>query len=106
MDIRNKKQLIIDAYVSNPTIDLAKFAEDNYIHPSHVSRVIREFKDFLEVSYEIGIAKSMDIEKPFTYYLFSGDEEKVLEVDDGIIKNDVLLTDYERSWLQLNKGFI
>ena len=106
MELRNKKQLIIQAYVENPTIDLDKFAEDNYIHPSHVSRVIREFKDFLEVSYEIGIAKSMDIEKPFTYYLFAGDEEKILEVDDGVIKNDVNLTEYERCWLQLNKNFI
>ena len=49
------------------------------------------------------ITKSLDLKN--TYYIFADDEEKVLQVEDGIIMNPNKLTEYEVRWLEINKGW-
>jgi hypothetical protein len=103
MEIRNKKDFIIENFVKNPKMDLHKFSEDNLLNINQVNRVIKEYKQNLTVNYPIYCIKSLDLQD--VYYLITEGEEKKLEVSSGIIKNNVSLTRYEKYWLTINKGF-
>lgn len=102
-DIRSKKLFILEAFLKNRHLNIKKFALENNINANYIERIIREYKFERTISHPIYCIKSLGLED--TYYLFSNDEEKKLEVSSGIIKNNVSLTEYERYWLGINKGF-
>lgn len=96
----NKKQLILDTFIKNPKTNWDVFGYENSIHPSHISRVISDYKRDISVIKEIGCVKSLGYEN--IYYLVCDDQEKVLEVHDNKIVNDVVLTEFEKLWLEIN----
>lgn len=99
MEIRNKKQFIIDNWLKDKNTDFEQFE----LEKSHVYRVIEGYKKLISTTYEIFCVKSIDLKG--VYYLFVGGEEKTLHVEDGIIMNSGNLTDYEVRWLEINKGW-
>ena len=97
--MQNKKQFIIDKWLKDKNTDFEQFELDN----SYVWRVLENYKRFISTTYEIFCVKSLDLKN--TYYIFADDEEKVLQVEDGIIMNPNKLTEYEVRWLEINKGW-
>ena len=99
MEIKNKKQFIIDKWIQDKNANFEQFELDS----SYVWRVLEDYKRFISTSYEIFCVKSLDLKG--IYYLFVGGEEKVLEIEDNIITNPDNLTEYEVRWLEINKGW-
>lgn len=99
--MRNKKDFIIQQYIKNPHLDLTKLARDNYIHPSHISRTVNQFKESITNVYPIYCVNSLSEEN--TKYLFANDNERKLVIKNNVIINDVTLTDYEKVWLGINE---
>lgn len=99
MEIRNKKQFIIDKWLKDKNTNFDKFELDS----NYVWRVIDDYKKQITISYQIGCAKSFDLKN--IYYIFVDDEEKTIEVRDNFIINFKILTEYELRWLELNKGW-
>ena len=97
--MKNKKQFIIDQYIKDKDTDFEQFEFDN----SYVWRVLEDYKRQIGTTYEIFCVKSLDLQ--YTYYLFIDGEEKTLRVEDGVIINCEVLTDYEKCWLDINKGW-
>jgi len=98
---RFKKEFIIKSYLDNPSMNFQDFATENMIHYSHVKRTVNNLKRQLSVIYPIYCEKSLDL--PNVYYIFTQGEEKKITVKNNIIQNKVLLTDYEKLWLMINK---
>lgn len=97
----SKKQFIIQKYIESQNIDPYKLAEDSYIHPNYVKRVIREFRELSSVIYPIFCENSLS--EVGVYYLFVEGAEKKIQTKNNRVINKVDLTDYEKFWLQLNK---
>lgn len=98
-EIKNKKQFIIDRYIENKYTDFEQYELNRH----YVWRTIEDYKRVISTTYEVLITKSLDLKN--TYYIFADDEEKVLQVEDGIIMNPDKLTEYEVRWLEINKGW-
>ena len=100
--MRSKKDFIIQEYIKNPNLDLTQLAEDNYIHHSHVMRTVSEFKESITKVYPIHCVNSLSEEN--TKYIFAKDTERKIIIKNNTITNKVVLTDYEKVWLQINEG--
>lgn len=99
MEIKNKKQFIIDEWLQDKNTNFEQFELDN----SYVWRVIEDYKRLISTTYEISCVKSLDLKG--IYYLFVDSEEKTLRIEENTIINCELLTDYEIRWLEVNKGW-
>lgn len=96
------KQLIIERYVENPLENPEKIALELGVNLSWTNTVIDLYKIEISLKQPLYITKSIDL--PNTYYLFTESGEKKIETDKNIIQNIEAFTDYERTWLYLNKG--
>ena len=101
MDIKNKKEFVIQEYLKNPNLDLSELANKNNICYSHVTRTVKQFKSFMSIVYPIFCEKSLS--ECGVYYLFAEREEKKIKTVKNYITNDPDLTDYEKRWLEINK---
>ena len=70
MEIKNKKQFIIDRWLQDKNTDFEQFELDN----SYVWRVIEDYKRLISTTYEIFCVSSWDLKG--IYYLFVDGEEK------------------------------
>ncbi len=96
------KHLIIEELLKhkNPS----QIALDLGANESWVNTVIENYKLDISVRLPLYVVKSIDLYG--VYYLFSGEEEKKIIVNNNTIQNISILTEYERYWLYLNKGFL
>ncbi len=97
------KQKIIEEYLKNPkqsTQNISIKAEASLLY---TNTVIDVYKQKLELKLPMYIVKSLDL--PNIYYLFTETEEKMINLDGRMIVNIDKFTNYERVWLEINKGF-
>lgn len=101
MKYSERRRSIINEYLKNPRQNPKNIADSLLFDQSYVEFVINEYKKDFVISHPIYMVKSMSDQN--TYFLFSNDEEKTLIIRNNIIQNEVTLTQYEQSWLEVNK---
>jgi len=97
------KQKIIEEYLKNTKQSIEKIAIEVEASDTYTQTVIDVYKQKLELKLPLYIVKSIDL--PNIYYLFTETEEKMINLDGRMITNIDKFTNYERAWLEINKGF-
>lgn len=98
------KQEVIAKYINNPYLDLDKLSIKLGITASWANKIIEEYKSNLTHKQELYLVDSQDLAN--TYYLFTEAGEKTVEISSGMIRNIKNFTEYERTWLRINKNWI
>jgi superfamily II DNA helicase RecQ len=97
------KQKIIEEYLNNTKQSIEKIAIAVEASALYTQTVIDVYKQKLELRLPLYIEKSLDL--PNIYYLFTETEEKMINLDGRMIVNIDKFTNYERVWMNINKGF-
>lgn len=96
------KQLVLEKYVSNPLQNPESISIELGANLSWINTIIELYKQEITIKQPLYLVKSIDL--PNIYYLFNDFGEKKIKTNRNIIQNIKDFTEYERTWLFLNKG--
>ena len=96
------RQLVVEKYVENPRQNPETIAIGLGANLSWVNTIIETYKQEITLKQPLYLTKSIDL--PDVYYLFGDFGEKKIKTNKNIIQNIKDFTEYERTWLFLNKG--
>ena len=98
------KTLVLQQYISNPLKDPYEISLEVGGKYAWVKNIIENYKLETSLKLPLYLVKSIDLLN--TYYLFTETEEKMLSVTNGEINDITNLTEYELTWLNINKGWV
>jgi len=95
------RELILKEFKANPYLDVHEIALKYNMHSNYVNRFVKEFRSIFESFCELWLVKSLS--ENDVYYLFTSfGAEKKLKIKNNKILNTNILTDYEKTWLEVN----
>ena len=97
------KTLVLQQYIYNPLKDPYQISLEVGGKYAWVKNIIENYKLEISLKLPLYLVKSIDLSN--TYYLFTETEEKVISVTNREIDDITNLTEYELTWLHVNKGW-